>query len=81
MAGFNKYNLNGLEMTAQYEADQTANVKITFKPNVNWLRVVYNGGGNFSYYLDGKGGKVREVNRDFAHDVLIDEVKLLNKGN
>lgn len=75
MAGFNKYDMNGLELTAQYEADLTANVKITFKPNVNWLRVVYNGGGNWSYYLDGKGGKIREINREYANDILHDQVK------
>lgn len=74
---FNQKNITGLEMIAQFEADRTSNVRITHKPNVNWLRVVYNGEASFSYYLDGKGGKVREVSREFAHDILTQEA---NKG-
>lgn len=64
-------SITAMEVTAQFEADNTANQRITTKPNVKWLRVVYKGNAEFAYFLDGK--HERETSRDFARDVLEQE--------
>lgn len=65
--------LRAMEVAAQfYEDDMTANAKITTKPNVKWLRVEYLGAAQFAYFLDGK--TARETSREFAHDVLMQEI-------
>lgn len=65
--------LRAMEVAAQQiEEDRTTNLRITTKPNVKWLRVEYKGNAEFKYFLDGKTS--RETSRDFAHDVLTQEV-------
>lgn len=65
--------LRAMEVAAQQiEEERTANLRITTKPNVKWLRVVYKGKAEFQYFLDGK--RSRETSREFAHDVLTQEV-------
>lgn len=71
---FNKRNINGLEMAAQFEEDRTTNVKITTQKSINWLRVEYKGNAEFKYFLDGKGGKATEIGRDQAEGLLRKEV-------
>lgn len=65
--------LQAMETDAQLvEEDRTANMRITTKPNVKWLRVVYKGNAEFAYFLDGR--TIRETSREFAHDVLTQEL-------
>lgn len=74
MTNMSKYStIIGMEVDAQFiEEDRTANMRITTKPNVKWLRVVYKGAAEFEYFLDGR--TCRPTSRDFARDVLNQEI-------
>ena len=65
--------LKALEMAAQFSATRTAEVAITTKPNIQGIQVAYLGSAEFAYFLNG-ATKVRETSRDFAHDVLSQDV-------
>ena len=71
--------IRAMETAAQFEDDHTVNMRITTKPNVKWLRVVYKGHAEFEYYLDGR--TERKTFRDFAHDVLSQEIENAAKAS
>lgn len=68
--------IEAMEIQATNEFDSTANLRITTQSGVNWLRVVYHGPlTGFGYYLDGKGGKSREIERGKAVELISEEPK------
>ena len=66
--------IDKMEMQALREFDHTSNLRITTQPGVNWLRVVYYGMlTGFGYFLDGKGGRSRELEREQAIELIAKE--------
>lgn len=71
-----KYStLNSMEVTAQFEADRTANMRLhnEVKGKSEWLRVVYEGNAEFSYFRD-KGSKSTSMSRTTALALFADEL-------
>lgn len=68
---FNTLNINGLEIAAQFSDEKTWTATIWSKPNVSLLQIDYKGKGEFAYFAIGK--TKREISRDFANDILMQE--------